>query len=68
VTSPWAAGLKPGDELWVTVVECGAPSWRRGRLVEKLPKYRYRVAVDGRELVVHQHDVRSVPYVMKEVS
>lgn len=66
--SPWVCGLRPGDETYVTIYECGVPVWRRGTVIKKLLHFRWRVLVDGAEHDVHQHDLRSVDYAKRNLS
>lgn len=66
--SPWVLGLVPGDTIWATVIEVGAPVWKRGVLVCPLESDRYEVRVEGKFFKVGQHDMRSVQYLLRGVS
>lgn len=61
--TPWACGLVVDGPVWVTVVECGVPVWKKGILRRALDAhYRASVEVEGKVREFHQHDLRSFSY------
>lgn len=67
--TPWASPLRVGDAVWVTVIECGAPVWKKGTVKRGLDDLCCAMAeVDGRTIEVHQHDLRSMMWLRRFVS
>lgn len=64
---PCVVGLEEGSGVYATVIEHGAPVWKRGTVRKILPNFRFQIDIAGQLHTLRQEDVRSVTHMQRTV-
>lgn len=65
--NPSVVGVEEGSDVYATLIEHGAPVWKRGTVRALLPHLRFRVEIAGQLHTLRQEDVRSVHHLLRTV-